>query len=275
MEPDRAKWISSGNQKLYLGRYLRVKTISVGQLIVKILSLFVLASIVRSAVPNAWTRKCTSLLGMSLVVFLWSVPALAQEKNEVGLVIGGTVTPSQGLSPAASLIAPDGTVLTTRNLAIDSSLTLGLEYDHAFVLRQKFAIDGGVDFLASPSDVKLSQPSQNAIGQYAFIFLTPHVRVKFHPNGVFSPWLSFGGGYARFLEKAPAAASSFKPGTNTGTLEFGGGIDTRTVVHFLRIPIGFRVEVRDFYSGQPNYNQKVIGNLQNNLAFTGGLLIRF
>ena len=252
-----------------------MKRISVGQLIRKVLNLFVLDPIARSAVPNAWKRKRRSLLGMSLVVFLWSVPALAQEKNEVGLVIGGTVTPSQGLSPAAGLIAPDGTVLTTRNLAIDSSLTLGLEYDHAFVLRQKFAIDGGVDFLASPSDVKLSQPSQNAIGQYAFIFLTPHVRVKFHPNGVFSPWLSFGGGYARFLEKAPAAASSFKPGTNTGTLEFGGGIDTRTVVHFLRIPIGFRVEVRDFYSGQPNYNQKVIGNLQNNLAFTGGLLIRF
>jgi hypothetical protein len=33
--------------------------------------------------------------------------------------------------------------------------------------------------------------------------------------------------------------------------------------------------VRDFYSGLPNYNQKVTGNLQNNLAFTGGLLIRF
>jgi hypothetical protein len=275
MELDRAKCISSGNQKVVSGEISRMKRISVGQLIRKVLNLFVLDPIARSAVPNAWKRKCRSLLGMSLVVFLWSVPALAQEKNEVGLEIGGNVTPSQGLSPAASLIAPDGTVLTTRNLAIDSSLTLGLEYDHAFVLRQKFAIDGGVDFLASPSDVKLSQPSQNAIGQYAFIFLTPHVRVKFHPNGVFSPWLSFGGGYARFLEKAPAAVSSFKPGTNTGTLEFGGGIDTRTVVHFLRIPIGFRVEVRDFYSGQPNYNQKVIGNLQNNLAFTGGLLIRF
>ena len=275
MELDRAKFFSSGNQKVVSGEISRMKRISVSQLIRKVLNLFVLDPIARSAVPNAWKRKCRSLLGMSLVVFLWSVPALAQEKNEVGLVIGGTVTPSQGLSPAASLIAPDGTVLTTRNLAIDSSLTLGLEYDHAFVLRQKFAIDGGVDFLASPSDVKLSQPSQNAIGQYAFIFLTPHVRVKFHPNGVFSPWLSFGGGYARFREKAPAAASSFKPGTNTGTLEFGGGIDTRTVVHILRIPIGFRVEVRDFYSGQPNYNQKVIGNLQNNLAFTGGLLIRF
>ncbi len=37
---------------------------------------------------------------------------------------------------------------------------------------------------------------------------------------------------------------------------FGGGVDTRTVIHVLKIPIGFRVEVRDFYSGLPNYNQK-------------------
>jgi len=56
---------------------------------------------------------------------------------------------------------------------------------------------------------------------------------------------------------------------------FGAGIDTRTVVHVLRIPIGFWIEVRDFYSGLPNYNQKITANLQNNLAFTGGLLIRF
>jgi hypothetical protein len=215
------------------------------------------------------------LFALICLLGLRSVPALAQGKNEVGLVIGGIVTPSQTLSPGAALIGPGGTALSNRDIAIDSSLTLGAEYDRSFVLRGKFAIDGGVDFLASPSDVKLSQRTQNAIGQYAFIFLTPHVRVKFHPNGVFSPWLSFGGGYARFLEGAPTAVPSFKPGTNTGTFVFGGGVDTRTVVHVLKIPIGFRIEVRDFYSGLPNYNQKVAGNLQNNLAFNGGLLIRF
>jgi hypothetical protein len=152
---------------------------------------------------------------------------------------------------------------------------LGVEYDRTLVLKQRFAIDGGVDFLASPFDVKLSQQSQNAIGQYAFIFLTPHVRVKFHPSGRFSPWLSFGGGYARFLEKAPTSATAFKPGTNTATYEFGGGVDTRTLFHVFKIPIGFRVALRDYYSGLPNYNQKVSNSLQSNLAFTGGLLIRF
>jgi hypothetical protein len=221
------------------------------------------------------TARLLTLTGLFMGLSFWCLPALAQEKNEVGLVIGGIVTPGQALSPGANLIGPGGTVLPNRNITFDSALTLGAEYDRVLVLKRRFAIDGGIDFLASPNDVKLSQQSQNVIGQYAFIFLTPHVRLKFHPSGAFSPWLSFGGGYARFLEKAPAAAPSFKPGTNTGTYVFGGGVDTRTVVHVLKIPIGFRIEVRDFYSGLPNYNQKIAGNLQNNLAFTGGFLIRF
>lgn len=60
-----------------------------------------------------------------------------------------------------------------------------------------------------------------------------------------------------------------------GHVFFGGGVDTRTVLQVFRIPIGFRAEVRDFYSGSPNYNQPVRGSLQNNVVFTGGLLIKF
>jgi hypothetical protein len=216
-----------------------------------------------------------NMLGLFAALALCSLPVLAQEKNEVGLVIGATLTPSQTLSSGANLIGPGGIALANRSITFDSSLALGAEYDRGLVLKKRVAVYGGVDFLASPFDVKLSQLTQNVPGQYAYVFLTPHIRVKFHPSGALSPWLSFGGGYARFLEKAPTAASSFKPGTNTGTFVLGGGVDTRTVIHLLKIPIGFRLEVRDFYSGLPNYNVRVTGNLQNNVAFTGGLLIRF
>src|SRR5215467_10703366 len=44
-------------------------------------------------------------------------------------------------------------------------------------------------------------------------------------------------------------------------------------IRVLRISIWFRAEVRDFYSGSPNYNQVVRGNLQNNVVLTGGLLV--
>jgi hypothetical protein len=263
------------NQEALLREILPVNSIRVGRPILQALKLLVTASGIAVSLEKTQKNKIKLLVGLCTAAAFWSVPALGQGKNEVGLVIGGIVTPGQTLSPGASLIGPGGTVLPNRDITLNLSLTLGAEYDRTLVLKQKFAISGGVDFLASPFDVKVSQQSQNAIGQYAFIFLTPHVRVKFHPEGLFSPWLSFGGGYARFLEKAPTTAPSFRPGTNTGTFVFGGGIDTRTVVRVLKIPIGFRIEVRDFYSGLPNYNQKVTGNLQNNLAFTAGLLVRF
>lgn len=190
--------------------------------------------------------------------------AQAQGKNEVGLVIGATVTPGRSFSSGS-----------TPSASFDSSLALGAEYDHRVLSGHRAALYGGVDFLASPLDVKLSNPATDVIGQYAYIFLTPHVRVKFNPKGALSPWLSLGGGYARFLEKKPTDVPSFVPGTNTATFVFGSGVDTRTVFQVFRIPIGFRAEVRDFYSGSPNYNQPVQGSLQNNVVFTGGLLIKF
>ena len=215
------------------------------------------------------------LVGLCIALFCFSNPAVAQEKNDVGLIIGATVTPSQSLAPGVSLIGSNGNVLPTRDLNFDVSLALGAEYDRRIASGNRTAIYAGIDFLASPNDVQLSQSAQNAPKSYAYIFLTPHVRAKFRPRGALSPWLEFGGGYARFLSTTPPAATTFERGRNTGTFEFGGGVDTHTVVHLLKIPIGFRVEVRDFYSGQPNYNVKVTGGLQNNLAFTGGLLIQF
>src|SRR6266849_10771629 len=275
MEPIMRNYFSSGNREGLLREIFQVNSTHVERPIMQALKFFVTTSGASASPEKAQKNNIKSLIGLFMAIAFWSVPTLAQEKNEVGLVIGGIVTPSQSLSPGASLIGPGGAVLPNRAISFDPSLTLGAEYDRTLALKRKFAIDGGADFLASPFDVKVSKQSQNAIGQYAFIFLTPHVRVKFHPGGAFSPWLSFGGGYARFLEKAPTAGPSFKPGTNTGTFVFGGGVDTRTVIRVFKIPIGFRIEVRDFYSGLPNYNLKVTGNLQNNLTFTGGLLIRF
>jgi hypothetical protein len=111
--------------------------------------------------------------------------------------------------------------------------------------------------------------------QYAYVFLTPHVRVEFNAQGPLSPWLLFGGGYARFRENKPASVPSFAPGRNTGTFVFGGGVDTPAILRVFNIPIGFRAEVRDFYSGAPNYAQPTPDSLQHNVVFTGGLLIKF
>jgi hypothetical protein len=68
------------------------------------------------------------------------MPAMAQEKNDVGLVIGGTVIPGQSLATGVSLIAPNGNVLPTGDLNFDASLALGAEYDHRIISGNRAAI---------------------------------------------------------------------------------------------------------------------------------------
>ena len=41
------------------------------------------------------------LVGLFTGLVIWSIPASAQEKNEVGLNTGATLTPSQSLAPVA------------------------------------------------------------------------------------------------------------------------------------------------------------------------------
>lgn len=189
-------------------------------------------------------------------------------KNELGLVVGASEVPSVALQNGG-------------RVNLNSSLALGAEYGRHVVGRHT-ALYGGVDFLASPFDVKTSYPQSNVSPEYAYLFLTPHVRVKFNADGSLQPWLLFGGGYANFGPARPRAGNVDVSGVgNTGTLEFGGGVDTKPIIQLKgfpvigKLPIGGRFEVRDFYSGQPNYGLTSSGSRQNTVAFTGGLLLRF
>jgi hypothetical protein len=67
-------------------------------------------------------------------------------------------------------------------LTFNSSLALGAEFNHRLNTSKRLGVLAGVDFLASPLDVKLDEWTVNVIPQYAYIFLTPHVRAKFHPQ---------------------------------------------------------------------------------------------
>src|SRR6201984_585837 len=110
-----------------------------------------------------------------LLLFLGLLPfAYSQTRNEVGLVIGATTTPSQTLSQGGEL-------------NFNASLALGAEYDRHLATARRLAIYGGVDFLASPFDVKLSRHPPGVSSEYAYEFLTPHVRVKFSPAGPIAP----------------------------------------------------------------------------------------
>lgn len=202
-----------------------------------------------------------------------SAPGSAQtadaERNEIGLILGVTATPSRAL-------APGGFLGGNSELTSKASLALGVDYDRRVLSTDWITLFGGGDFLASPFDVKLSEPPVNASPQYAYIFLTAHVKAKFYPDSKLSPWLSVGGGYARFNEKPPTASvNAFAQGTDRATIEMGAGFDTQPVTHIAGVPIAFRVEVRDFFSGVPNYGQDLVKSKQHNVILGGGLIVRF
>jgi hypothetical protein len=101
------------------------------------------------------SRMHAVLLGLS---FLTATAALAQtgeapRKNEIELVIGATETPSIGQTSGGSI-------------NLNSSLALGAEYDRR-LLGERTTLYVGVDFLASPVDVKVSYPSSALSPEYA------------------------------------------------------------------------------------------------------------
>jgi hypothetical protein len=210
-----------------------------------------------------------------LILFLSLIASAAHAQsapsnNELGLVIGATLTPSVGLQSVQPNL-----------LQLNPSLTLGAEYDRR-LFGHHTAVSVGLDFFASPNDVHASQPPSNVSPEYAFLFLTPHVRVKFNAEGTLQPWLLFGGGYADFAPAQPRSGGVNVAGTgNSSTFQFGGGVDTKPLVHLKHLPllgtlpIGARAEVRDFYSGQPDYGVATTGSRQNNVLLTGGLVLHF
>jgi hypothetical protein len=105
------------------------------------------------------------------------------------------------------------------------------------------------------------------------LFVTPSVRVNVFSKDSVSPWVSFGGGYGRFRE-APVrnfyGPNPGQTGTNTGVVQFGGGLDVWFWHRW-----GARFELRDFYSGRPDYLVDTNVSRQHNYYVGAGVMHRF
>jgi hypothetical protein len=92
-----------------------------------------------------------------------------------------------------------------------------------------------------------------------------------------SPWLSGGFGYGLYegssvLQNGAANAEIHR---SVATAQFGGGIDVRTRLKLL-FPIGFRGEVRDFYTlNTPSFGVPVQRTQQHNVVVSGGLVVHY
>jgi hypothetical protein len=105
------------------------------------------------------------------------------------------------------------------------------------------------------------------------LYVTPGLRLKFFPTSAISPYAAVGGGYADYqqsttqLDGKPNQASRQLA---RGVFDFGAGVD----VHVWRW-IALRGEARDFYTGSPAYNLPSISGGQQNVAISGGFVLRW
>jgi hypothetical protein len=105
---------------------------------------------------------------------------------------------------------------------------------------------------------------------YSALFIAPGLRLKFAPGFPVSPWAAVGGGLAHFSANSGLRLLSGTDTTNTGVLDFGGGLDMKVAPW-----VSVRGEVRDFYSGGLGFNLSNFNERQHNLVVTGGLVLRF
>jgi len=126
---------------------------------------------------------------------------------------------------------------------------------------------------AVPPTQNLTLPSSPAfVSDITSIFVTPSVMVKLAPDSFLSPWVSGGGGWARYSVDPDIT-------TNKGAVQFGGGVDFKVGLKRLRL----RGEVRDFLTGDPTlrlvsgpFTGTTQGGLhRHNVMAGGGVVLHF
>jgi hypothetical protein len=196
------------------------------------------------------------------------------QKAEVSFTLGGTFVSD---SKVNVLIPCPGPSCNTSTGSIQSGHHIYLEGTPALqLLNAKVAsLYVEVPIVGIPSqNLHLTSTISTAnLKDLSSLFVTPALRLKVLPSLPISPFVSFGGGVAHY---------SLGTGTNNkSVLQYGGGLDFKTGIPFL----GFRAEVRDFVSSDPNFGSAAntllgINNAQSglhrhNVLAGGGLVLRF
>jgi len=198
------------------------------------------------------TRTCAAV-AIALTVGMGH--AAAQTRYDVGLLLGSTRTSDEGAT-----------------LAFDRATT----YQATFAWRvwdgAKAAVSLEVPFLASPA-FTVATAGGLLPKEYAALYLTPGVRVTLLPKGPVEVFGSAGGGYARYSESKERANGGPNPDqrdTDTGALQFGGGVDVRALRW-----LAFRGEIRDVYTGARNFSIVTPHDEVHNVVVSGGFVLRF
>src|SRR5215475_9233042 len=187
-----------------------------------------------------------TLPALLFFVLLISGHSFAQS-NEIGFLVGGTLSPNTDHVSGVACIATDP------NCAASNHTSGQISYEGVIAHRienlhlASFYVELPVVGIPSRTvrHATLLPGSANVFQSYSSIFFTPGLKLKLSVPGI-SPFVSVGGGFAHFSPDTNSLGVSPSSST-TGAFQVGGGLDLHTPIPFL----GLRGEVREFYTGNP------------------------
>jgi opacity protein-like surface antigen len=213
--------------------------------------------------------KKAIIAAVALALGIAAQAAAQDEPNELTGMIGRIFISDQGIQgPNAPTINPF--------VRSGNGLTFEVNYSRRLLRNPIFELSGEV--LGTVNlDEDLNSGGDVVPSNYKQYFLTPGVRLNLFPSTVLSPWVSIGGGFAHFSESKNLNYYGPNPGgsTNSGVLEAGLGVDLNPFERRAR-HLGFRGEVRDFWSGEPDFPLADTGKTrQHNYFVAGGVVWHF
>ena len=193
-----------------------------------------------------------------LLVFLFLASAGFAQSNDVAVSFGGTFSAGvSGLQFCEAIpVCPTNPVprSPTPSFSVEGA------YAHRLANFKLASLH-----LELPVMFATSRNTGNLQRGFTSVFFTPSVKLKFLPSSAVSPFLSAGGGLARFNDH---------PDSDTkGAFQVGGGLDFKT-----RLPLlGFRIEARDFMTGRPNTSSftTITSDHVHNIFVGGGITFHF
>src|SRR5258708_116297 len=201
------------------------------------------------------------------VVTTLAASAVAQdEKNEIGGTLGRTFISNQGIK---SGIDPNTIIASGKGLSFD------VEYARRFIVTPVFAVSGeAVVMVNKDEDINGGAYGFAVVPpQYSQLFVTPGARLNLFPTTAVSPWISLGVGLGHFGEASTLIYGGKNPGksTTSAVIQAGIGLDVKG---WRKLSI--RGEVRDFWSGEPDFPLAPTGkSRQHNFFVAGGAFWRF
>ena len=193
---------------------------------------------------------------LAVVVLVSGLATAQEEKNQLTGIVGRTFVSNQGIK---------GATFSNPFIRFGNGFTFEVDYSRYLITSPIFALSGEVPVVFN-LDQDINSGANVVPSHYSSYFITPAARVNLLPAAAVSPWVSFGGGFGHFSENGSLISGGTNPGKSktTGVLQGGLGLDVRI---WRRISI--RGEVRDFWSGEPDFPLAPTGKTRQHNLFVG------